>query len=59
MWPLRLPGADGRQDEWSRTGLVIAERARTSWVRIQPQMALGAYELIEPLAHYPIPPGPI
>jgi hypothetical protein len=45
VWPLRLPGSDGRTDEWSRSAMEAANLAREQWVRITPNMALGAYDL--------------
>jgi hypothetical protein len=47
LWPIRLPGADGRVDEWSRTALEAAERATKGWVRVAANMALGAYDVFE------------
>src|SRR5206468_814466 len=29
LWPCRMPGADGKLDEWGRTALEAAELART------------------------------
>jgi hypothetical protein len=47
IWTCRLPGADGKLDEWSRTALEAADRARGGWVRVQANMALGAYDVFE------------
>jgi hypothetical protein len=47
LWPIRLPRADGRVDEWSRTALEAAERATKGWVRVAANMALGAYDVFE------------
>jgi hypothetical protein len=44
LWPVRLPGADGRTDNWSRSALDAAQRALQAWVRIIPNMSLGGYE---------------
>jgi hypothetical protein len=46
LWPIRLPGTDGRVDEWNRSALEAAETARKSWVRVQANMSLGAYEIM-------------
>ena len=46
IWPVRLPGSDGNVDEWSRTALEATESAKTSWVRVQANMSLGAYEVL-------------
>src|SRR5262249_17919325 len=34
LWPLRLPGPDGREDEWMSSALAIAEQAKREWVRL-------------------------
>jgi hypothetical protein len=47
LWPIRLPRADGRADEWNRTALEAADRAISGWVRVAANMALGAYDVFE------------
>ena len=34
LWPLRLPGPDGLQDDWMSSALSIAEQAKRRWVRL-------------------------
>jgi hypothetical protein len=34
LWPIRLPGPDGRVDDWSRTALEAAQMAVKSWCRV-------------------------
>jgi hypothetical protein len=45
LWPVKLPGEDGRQMEWHRSMAEAAEKAMANWVRVRANMALGAYEL--------------
>jgi len=45
LWPLRLPGPDGRLDGWARSALEAANLARTQWVRIAGNRSLGAYDV--------------
>jgi hypothetical protein len=45
VWPIRLPGADGKVDDWSRSALEAAEKAKFQWVRLTANMSLGAYEI--------------
>jgi hypothetical protein len=45
IWPVRLPGTDGKVDSWSQSALEAAKMARQSWVRVAANMALGAYEV--------------
>jgi hypothetical protein len=34
FWPLRLPGPDGREDDWISSALSVAEDAKRRWVRL-------------------------
>jgi hypothetical protein len=45
LWYLRLPGPDGKIDDWSRSALEAANEAKKSWVRVTPNMSLGAYDV--------------
>jgi hypothetical protein len=58
LWPIRLPGSDGRHDEWSRSALDAADRAAKDWVRVQANLALGAYEVWHTEAPIPDPEWP-
>jgi len=44
LWPIRLPGPDGRLDDWNRSAMEAATLATASWVRVQSNMGLGAYD---------------
>jgi len=58
LWPIRLPGPDGRHDTWNRSALTAAELARTHWIRLKANMALGAYDVFEATAAFPDPEWP-
>jgi hypothetical protein len=58
LWPIRLPGSDGRQDEWSRTALEAADMAAKGWVRVSANMQLGAYDLFQAPGNFPDPEWP-
>jgi hypothetical protein len=45
LWPVRLPAPDGRQLAWHTSAAEAAERAMNDWVRILPDMGLGAYTI--------------
>jgi hypothetical protein len=45
LWPIRLPGADGKIDDWSRSAIDAADEAKSQWVRVTSNMSLGAYEV--------------
>jgi hypothetical protein len=47
LWPVRLPGADGKLDAWSQSALEAASMARRGWVRVAANLALGAYEVFQ------------
>jgi hypothetical protein len=58
LWPIRLPGADGRVDEWSRTALEAAGLAANGWVRVAANLSLGAYEVFQATGHLGEPAWP-
>ena len=58
LWPIRLPGEDGRIDQWNDSAMIAAERATQCWVRVASDRHLGAYELFEAPADLPEPEWP-
>lgn len=58
LWPIRLPGADGRIDNWSRSAMEAAQLAATSWIRVQANMSLGAYEIFQAAGDWGDPTWP-
>ena len=47
VWPIRLPGEDGRHDEWNASALEAADMAQKNWMRVSANMNLGAYEVYQ------------
>jgi hypothetical protein len=47
LWPVRLPGPDGRHLEWHRSAAEAAEAAQKCWIKIRANMGLGGYEIFE------------
>jgi hypothetical protein len=45
LWPTRGPGPDGRYLEWWRSATEAAELAKSHFIRLKANMALGAYEI--------------
>jgi hypothetical protein len=45
VWPIRLPGSDGKIDSWSQSASEAMNIAQGKWVRLSPNMGLGAYEI--------------
>ena len=35
MWPVRVPAADGRVNEWHKSAADAAQRAMRSWIKIK------------------------
>jgi hypothetical protein len=58
LWPIRLPGADGKHDDWNRSALEAAQMAQKTWGRVTANIALGAYEVFEATAQLPEPNWP-
>lgn len=58
LWPIRLPGADGRIDPWNRSALEAAELATKQWVRVAANMGLGGYEVFVATGNLPEPEWP-
>jgi hypothetical protein len=58
IWPIRLPGADGKIDDWNRSALEAASMAATKWTRVASNMALGAYDVFQATADWPEPEWP-
>jgi hypothetical protein len=50
LWPIRLPGPDGKIDDWNRSAAEAADRAKGKWVRVAANLILGAYEILEATA---------
>lgn len=58
LWPVRLPGEDGRVDSWSQSAMEAAGMAMENWVRVAANMSLGAYDIYKATAELPPPTWP-
>ncbi len=58
LWPLKLPKEEGRENPWHSSALEAAQMAMAKWVRIAPDMSLGAYQVYEATANLPDPEWP-
>src|SRR5205809_1305782 len=58
IWPVKLPGPDGKHNEWHRSAAEAAERAMEQWVKVSANMSLGAYDVFEALKDHPDPVWP-
>jgi hypothetical protein len=58
LWPVYLPSADGRHNEWHRSAAEAAERAQERWIKLVANQPLGAYEITEALSTLAPPEWP-
>jgi hypothetical protein len=58
LWPVKLPGPDGKHNEWHRSAAEAAERGMNQWGRMTANMSLGAYEIFEPIGDISAPDWP-
>ena len=58
IWPVRMPGPDGKVDEWSKSALEATKLAQEGWVRVTSNMSLGAYEVFQAQGDIPDPDWP-
>ncbi len=58
LWPLRLPGSDGRVDPWSQSALEASMLATEGWICVKANMSLGAYEVYRAGGALPDPVWP-
>lgn len=47
LWPVKLPGADGRSNSWNESALSAARLAETNWIRVAANMPAGLYDTFE------------
>lgn len=47
LWPVRIPGSDGKSNAWNESALSAAQMAMQKWVRVASNRSLGAYEIYE------------
>jgi hypothetical protein len=44
LWPVKLPGADGKSNTWNDSALAAARLAEKQWTRMSANMAAGQYD---------------
>ncbi len=45
LWPVGLPGSDGRTNAWWQSGHAAASQGQSEWVRLVPAMDAGFYKV--------------
>jgi hypothetical protein len=58
LWMVKLPGIDGRTNDWNDSALKAAKLAETQWVRMAADMNAGHYLVWEATAPLPDPEWP-
>ena len=58
LWPIILPGEDGRINSWSESAMDAATLGQKQWVRVSANMSLGAYDVFEATGEIPEPEWP-
>jgi hypothetical protein len=58
LWPVGLPGPDGRINSWHKSALEAIKLARKKWVRVVANPAGGGYDLGETSVEFPDPVWP-
>ena len=47
LWPVKLPGSDGRSNTWNESALAAARLSESKWVRVAANMPGGMYDVFE------------
>jgi hypothetical protein len=55
LWPLTLPGVDGRPNRWHESAIEAARIAEGQWVKVMADMAAGCYVPNVALGNLPEP----
>ena len=58
IWPIPLPGEDGRSNNWHQSAMEAAQLAQSQWVRVAANMSLGGYETFIATGDLPEPEWP-
>jgi hypothetical protein len=58
LWPVKIPGVDGRSNLWHESALAAALVAMTTWVRVSANMGARAYDVTRAVEAIPEPQWP-
>lgn len=58
LWPIRLPGPDGKIDPWNESAMHILDTFAGKWIRVVSNREVGAYDVISPVSIFPDPAWP-
>ena len=58
LWPVKVPGVEGRPNLWHESALAAAQEAMTQWVRVSANMDARSYDVIKAVVAIPEPEWP-
>jgi hypothetical protein len=58
LWPVKLPGADGKTNTWNESSLAAARLAEGAWVRVAANMSAGLYDTFQAVGNLAKPEWP-
>ena len=58
LWPIRMPGSDGKIDTWNESALEIVRSYAGRWIRLQSNRESKSYDVIQPIGEIPPPEWP-
>lgn len=58
LWPVKLPGADGKTNTWNESSLAAARLAEEAWVRVAANMSAGLYDTFQAVGNLSEPEWP-
>ncbi|HEY2416169.1 MAG TPA: hypothetical protein VGI40_28260 [Pirellulaceae bacterium] len=58
LWPVRLPGTDGKTNSWNESAVAAAKLAESRWVRVAANMTAGMYDVFEAASELAKPEWP-
>jgi hypothetical protein len=58
LWPVPLPGENGKHNQWHQSALIAASKAEARWVRIVANLEAGLYDVNEAAATIADPEWP-
>jgi hypothetical protein len=58
LWYVKMAKEDGRPNEWNLSALKAAQEGMKAWIRVQPNLQLGAYEVFRAEGNLPEPEWP-
>jgi len=58
LWPISLPGEDGRTNNWNQSAMEAAQMANSKWIRVASNMSMGGYDTFVATGDLPEPEWP-